>query len=133
MSSEERNKSRAKTVGSNKVFKSKIVKFDGLDIEIREPSVKVWGQILKAVMTMEPDGGTGKMEMDKYLIWSVIHCAFVPQTDEKVYEEEDYVSLESCPRSGFVGEFSEIAMDMMNSDQEATEKNSNETAIDSQS
>lgn len=129
--SELRDKIRAKTVGSNKIFKSRIVEFDGVDIEIKEPSVKTWGQILKAVMTIED--GVSKTEMDKYLIWSVIYCAFVPGTNDLVFEDADYDSLESFPRSGFVGEFSEIAMDMMNSDAERTEKNSGETAIDSQS
>ncbi len=125
-----RDEIRAKTVGSNKIFKSKIVEFNDVKIEIKEPSVKTWGKILKAVMTIED--GVSKTDMDKYLIWSVIYCSFVPGTNQLVFEEADYENLESYPRSGFVGEFSEIAMDMMNSDAEKTEKNSEETAIDSQ-
>ena len=125
-----RNAIRAKTVGSNKIFKTKLVEFNGVDIEIKEPSVKIWGQILKAVMTIED--GVNKTEMDKYLIWSVIYCSFVPESNTRVFEDTDYESLEGFPRSGFVGEFSEIALEMMNSDAEKTEKNSEETAIDSQ-
>ncbi len=129
--SELRDKIRSKTVGSNKIFKSRIVEFDGMEIEIREPSVKTWGQILKAVMTLED--GVNKTEMDKYLIWSVIYCAFVPGTNDLIFEDADYESLEGFPRSGFVGEFSEIALDMMNSDAEKAEKNSDATASDNQS
>ena len=70
--------------------------------------------------------------MDKYVIWSVIYCSFVPGTDIRVFEEADYENLEGFPKSGFVEEFSEIALEMMNSDAEKTEKNSDETAIDSQ-
>ncbi len=128
-----KNKIRAKTIGSTKVFKSRIIEFDEMEIEIREPSVKVWGQILKAVTGIEKDNTSGKMEYDKYLIWSVIYCAFVPGTDEKIYEDTDYETLESYPKSGFVGEFSEIAMDMMNSNQEEVEKKLDETASDNQS
>jgi len=128
-----KSKIRAKTIGSRKAFKYKIVEFEDVEIEIREPSVKVWGQILKSVMGMEGDNTAGKMEYDKYLIWSVIHCAFVPGTDEKVFEDTDYETLESFPRRGFVGEFSDIAMDMMNADQEKVEKKSDETASDNQS
>lgn len=126
-----KNAIRAKTVGSSKIFKSKLVKFDGIEIEIKEPSVKIWGQILKAVMTIED--GVSKTEMDKYLIWSVIHCAFVPGTNERVFEDTDYEALEGFPKSGFVGEFSEIAMDIMNTDAEKSEKNSEKTATDNQS
>lgn len=128
--SELKDKIRAKTVGSSKVFKFKMVQFDEMEIEIREPSVRDWGKIMKAVMSMNSEEGSNKMEYDKYLIWSVIYCAFVPGSDEKVYEDTDYDALANFPRSGFVGEFSEIAMDMMNSDSEQTEKNSEKTATD---
>ena len=131
--SEAKDKIRAGTVGSKKIFRSRIVEFDGMEIEIREPSVKTWGLILKAAMGMDGEEGKNKTEIDKYLIWSVIYCAFVPQTDEKIYEETDYETLETFPKSGFVGEFAEIAMDMMNSDQEETEKNLDATVLDNQS
>lgn len=128
--SELKDRIRAKTVGSAKIFKSKMVEFDGMDIEIREPSVRDWGKIMKSVMGMNSEDGSNKMEYDKYLIWSVIYCAFVPGSDEKIYEDTDYDSLANFPRSGFVGEFSEIAMDMMNDNSEQTEKNLEETATD---
>ncbi len=131
--SELKNKIRAKTIGAQKVFKSKIVKFEDIEIEIREPSVKAWGQILKSAMGTEGVDSTNKMEYDKYLILSVIHCSYVPETDEKVFEDTDYEVLENLPKSGFIGEFSEIAMDMMNADQEKVEKKLDETASDNQS
>ena len=133
--SELKDKIRSETIGSNKVFRFKRVTIndEGTEIEIREPTVKEWGNILRNVMTVDGDKGQTKMEYDQYLVWSVICCAFVPDTDEKVFSEEDYETLLAMPKSSWVGEFSDIALAMMQSNVEETEKNLKKTVIDSQS
>ncbi len=123
-----RDRIRSKTVGANKIFKSKIVEYLGEKIEIRELSVKNWGVILKK-MTREE----GQMDFDQYLVWSVILCSFVPGTDEMVYEKADFDSLMAQPKSGFMTEFSDIASDLMKVDQKEIEKNLNVTIGDSMS
>ncbi len=110
---------RDKTIGAAKIFKSKRINYGDVDIEIREPTVKAWGDILRNVTTEE-----GKMEFDKYLAWSIISCAYVPGTNEKVFEEADYDLLLEMPKSGWVTEFSDIALAMMSADMEEVEKNS---------
>ncbi len=113
-----RDRIRGKTVGGQKIFKSRIITYLGEEIEIKEPTVKEWGVILRA-MTKEE----GKMEFDQYLVWSVIMCSFVPGTKEKVFEAEDFDSLMEQPKSGFMTEFSDIASDLMKVDQKEIEGN----------
>ncbi len=120
-----RDSLRGKTVGAQAVFKSKRIMYDGAEIEIREPSVKAWGAILKQ-MTREE----GKMEFDQYLVWSVILCAFVPGTDIKVYDDTDFDALMGQPKSGFMTEFSDVASDLMKVDQKEIEGNLNVTTGD---
>lgn len=128
-----RKEIRSLTIGAKKVFKSKLIKYEGIEIEIREPSVKVWGELLRNVTNIgdvEEGEKASRADTDKYLIWSVICCSYVPGTDERVFEDTDYDSLSACPRSGFIGEFSDIAMTMMNADVETSEKNSDATATE---
>lgn len=129
-----KNKIRSKTIGSAKIFRFNKIKIDddGTEIEIREPTVKEWGNILRNVMSVDGDKGQTKMEYDQYLVWSVICCSYVPGTDEKVFSEEDYETLLQVPKSSWVSEFSEIAMAMMQSNVEEAEKNSDAMVIDSQ-
>ena len=110
MSSEAKNlrdQLRTGTLGSTKVFKSRLVEYNGIEIEIKEPSVAGWGAILSNAMKNE------NINFSEFLIWSVIYCAFVPGTDQRVYEEGDYTALKEQPKSGFVGEFAEIANDLI--------------------
>ena len=129
-----KDKIRAKTIGSAKVFRFREIEIDdeGTKIEIREPTVKEWGNILRNVMSVDGDKGQTKMEYDQYLVWSVICCSYVPGTQEKVFSEEDYETLLNVPKSSWVSEFSEIAMAMMQSNVEEAEKNSDAMVIDSQ-
>jgi hypothetical protein len=97
-----RDKLRAKTVGSKKTFRSKIVEFDGVDFEIREPTVADAHEILRKGY---PDGkiekgvlpNTGELH-----VWALILCTYVPGTEEKVYEVGDLESLKAAPASSFV-------------------------------
>lgn len=114
-----RNSIRKKTVGSAAVFKSRIVKYDGIDIEIKEPTVGDWGKILSNARTGEDES----LNFAEYLVWSVIYCAYVPGTDIQVYDKEDYAVLIKKPKSGFIGEFSDIASELMKVDTEEATKN----------
>ena len=117
-----RDKIRAKTVGAAKIFKSKIVYYEGIEVEVKEPSVDGWGEILQHAHK------DGEISIKEFLIWSVICCSYVPGTDERVFEVEDYDSLNGHPKSGFIGEFSDIANEMMAVDEKVAEKNLGVTA-----
>ena len=117
-----RDQIRTATVGAPKIFKSRRVNFNGVDIEIREPSVDGWGEILAHAHK------DGEVSFKEFLIWSVVCCSFVPGTDERVFEPEDYDVLKTQPKSGFIGEFSDIANELMSVNVETAEKNLGVTA-----
>ncbi len=119
---------RAQTVGSSKVFRSRKVVYNGIEIEIREPSVEGWGEIIA-----HAHKGDNELSFQEFLIWSVIYCAHVPGTEERVYDAADYDSLKTQPKSGFVGEFSDIANELMALDTEKVSKNLGVTAGGKQS
>ena len=57
-----------------------------------------------------------------FLVWSVIHNTYVPNTDELVFDELDYDSLVDNPTGGFVDEFSEVAARLVNVDTASKKK-----------
>ena len=123
-----RDRIRSKTVGSSGIFKSRIIKYDGIDIEIREPTVEGWGKILassrkRTVRLGELEETDEALNFAEYLVWSVIYCSYVPGTNIQVYDKEDYDVLIKKPKSGFIGEFSDIAGELMKVDTEKATKN----------
>lgn len=116
-SKEARDEIRSRTLGASKVFKSRIVEYNGIKIEIKEPSVEGWSDIINHAHQ------EGEISFKEFLIWSVISCSFVPGTDVRVFDQSDYNGLKTQPKSGFVGEFSEIANELMALDTEQVEKN----------
>ena len=67
-----RDELRSKTVGSASIFKSKLTTYNGVEIEIREPSVETWGLILEKAKA-ESDSS---INFSQYLLWTVIYCSF---------------------------------------------------------
>ena len=118
-----RDKIRSKTVGSANVFKSKIINHDGLEIEIKEPSVETWGLILEKSRGSDDRG----IKFQEYLIWTVIYCSFIPGTDILIFEDTDHDSLKKKPKDSFVSDFNEIAQTLMTIDTGEEAKNSEET------
>lgn len=121
---------RAKTIGSANIFKSRIVSYDGIEVEIKEPSVKDWGEILEKVTSGSTDEENKGMDFKEYLIWSVICCSYVPGTSIRVFEDTDYETFLGKPKSGFITEFSDIAGELMRVDTETAAKNLNVTEGD---
>ena len=118
-----RDELRSKTVGSASVFKSKLTKYNGVDIEIREPSVETWGLILEKAKS----GEDSMINFSQYLLWTVIYCSFVPGTNLLLFEEGDYDGLKMKPKDSFVSEFNDIAQKLMEIDTGVAAKNSEKT------
>lgn len=129
-----RNQIRAKTVGAASIFKTKIVEYNGIEIEIKEPTVEAWGEILRKARGPENnDGSDGPIMFSQFLIWSVIYCSYVPEEDTLVFEEADYAVLSKKPKSSFLDHFFDIAQSLMKVETETAEKNLQETADDNSS
>jgi hypothetical protein len=111
-----RKEIRDALMGAKSEFKKEVVKFNGVEVEIRQPTVKSRKEI------MERATKNGEISTFEFLVWAVIESTFVKGTDEKVFEYEDYDSLVSKPVGGFMDKFGEIASNLMNVEEDVGKK-----------
>ncbi len=121
-----RDELRARTLGSKKVFNKKIIKHNGRNYELRQPTLAQRAELRRKVLDYE-----GNFDVFESLIWMVVFYTYVPGTDELVFEEADYDILRSFPSGSWVDEFSDAASSLINIDISAITKNLEETASDS--
>lgn len=122
-----KNKLRALTVGSAKVFGEEIVEFQGEQFKIRQPSVAQRAMIMQQAKIAS--GDVEKIDLAKMQVWATICCTYTME-NESVFTQEDYQSLEQQPCGGFVDEFAPIALRLMNVEAEEKAKNSATTMKD---
>lgn len=110
-----RDKIRSEIFSSeNRKQKTKIIPFYGAKIEVRQPLV---AQIVNS------DEETGRAA----LIENLLKYAFVPHTDEKVFDEADVDSLMTMPFSKDFSNFVEAFQELTNIEIREAEGNSEET------
>ncbi len=76
---------RAALVGSRQEGASRAIKLFGIDIELRQPTFK---SIMEA--RIEGDGATRAIDM-------IIKYAYVPGSEERIFEEGDIPQMEEWP------------------------------------
>lgn len=105
-----REQIRQATLGGKKQFKSKI--YDKLDepIEIRQPSVGARREMLKRSAV---NGNMQQIDGAAMMVWGIIGCCYVPDTDEKVFDDGDFDTLESEPSDGWVDDLGECVSELM--------------------
>jgi len=108
-----RDKLRQLTVGAKKNFRKEIVKYDGEDFELRQPSVADRDELME-----QCQGEDGKLRMTEFITWTLINNCYVPGTDERVFGKGDYEALKSQPTGGFVDELGNAAVRVMNVQEE---------------
>lgn len=108
---------RAATLGAKAEFKKEIVSFGGVELELRQPSVKQRKDLFKRCMDEN-----GRVEAMEYLTWGVLYCTFVPGTNERVYDDTDYDALMEKPSGGFLDKFGAIIGALMNVDDDIEKK-----------
>ena len=118
---------RTAMLGKSAVFKNKVVKIDGVEVEMRQPTVKSRSELFKKCTDKD-----GNISHSDFLVWSVIYNTFIPGTNEAVFEEADYDSLVSRPVGGIVDQLGATAGELMNVEQD-TEKKSETSAITTKS
>ena len=122
-----RDQIRAATVGANKVFTKKIVEYNGVKIEIRQPSIGGRADIMRKCKTTFKDREGNEKEtfdMWEFLTMAVIYCSYVPGTEERVFDDHDYESILASPTGSFIDEFSTELIAILNVDEDKIEKNS---------
>ena len=116
---------RQATLGAKKHFRKEIVEFNGQEFEIRQPTIKSRSELRAKCTTVTKDGVS--FDTFEFLVWSVIQNTYVPNTDERVFDDTDYNVLVENPTGGFMDKFSEIASKLLNVDTETKKKFSKKT------
>lgn len=119
-----RDEIRSATVGSKKNFRKETLLYNGMEIEFRQPTVRLRKEIHDKSQVEGKENDVSKVDIWAYMVWSVIFCSFVPKTNEKVFEEGDFENLMEQPAGGFVDEFSTKISELLNVDVEKSLKNS---------
>ena len=111
---------RANIFGAkNKLRKSKIIDLFGTDIEIRQPTV---GEISELAKQASADEGSVGLAL------ALIQYAYVPGTNEKVFESTDKDSILSFPADTWVDDLNKAIAEMTGVDLEEARKNLKQTA-----
>jgi hypothetical protein len=89
-----------------------------MDIEIRQPSIKLRKEIFDNCRDKN-----GQIDLTIFPVWAIIKTAFVPDTDEFIFVDQDIDRLTSYQTGTFVDELSRAAVEVVNSD--TAKKNEN--------
>ena len=103
-----RDNIRKATVGKATNFRKEVVEYNGEKVELRQPSIKVRNELFKR------SSKNDTFDMSDFLVWSTIYSAYVPNTNERVFEETDYDTLIEMPTGSFVDEFADKIAELMN-------------------
>lgn len=127
-----RDKLRAGTIGKTRGFRSKLVEVaelgdDGapLVVEVREPTVKGHARILSEAGIS--GGDVGKLDHARMQVAAVLECAFVPGTNERVFDAVDREALLELPVGGWLSQLAQVAVTFLSPDEGAAAKNSEGT------
>ncbi len=106
--------------------KTKLVTFDGVDYEIRAPSVRARDEIFaKSGLFEAAADKTGKTKQDSasLQVWAVIACTYIPRDPaevtagaepERVFDDGDFAFLESRPSGDITDALSPSCIELVN-------------------
>lgn len=102
-----------------KRFRRKKVEFAGVELEIRQPSVKDMLNLRNA-----NEGGD---DLQAAMVTMIVNHCYIPDTDERVFEEADREQLLSMPFDKGFADINNAIAEMTGVDIEGSAKNSEET------
>ena len=101
---------------------------DGVDIEIRQPTVGQRGRMLKAAGITATN--TELKDIVAMQVAAIVECVYVPG-GEKLFDWNDEQVLADLPTSSWFDEVANLAMETMNVEGPAAGKHSQKTQSDS--
>lgn len=104
-----RDQIRAATIGAKSEFKTELVDWNGVEVEIRQPTHKSRKELFNKCKDKD-----GNLDATEFLVWSVIRNTYIPKTNETVFEAADYDALVEKPAGGFLDKFGEVAVRLFN-------------------
>jgi hypothetical protein len=121
--SEEKSKRdalRSALLGKSKRISKTIEIAEGVEIEIRQPTVGARSRIMIAAGV---SGASQDLnDLAAIQIAAVVHCSFVPGTNERIFDAADRGVLEELPTNQWFDEVSGVALELMNSEPEKAGK-----------
>lgn len=100
---------------------SKIIEIaEGVEIEIRQPTVGSRSRIMSAAGVSASSQDLN--DLAAIQIAAVVHCSFVPGTNERIFDAADRGVLEELPTNQWFDEVSGVALELMNSEPEKAGK-----------
>lgn len=121
MTKSARDAIREATVGSQPNFKSETVEYNGVEVEIRQPSYKDRKNLVNKCRDKD-----GNLDTLDFTVWAVIYNTFVPGTNDRVFEKGDYEKLVEFPAGGFLDQFGEKAAELLNTEGKPTESSNSQ-------
>ena len=95
-------------------FEEKEVDFDGDKIILRQPDLKVRSDIYKQAAKTDAKKGNMEVDITKLQVYTVIYCAFDPETDKRIFNKGDYKKLsESALGTYVINKLADEAMQLM--------------------
>jgi len=100
---------------------SKIIEIaEGVEIEIRQPTVGSRSRIMNAAGVSASSQDLN--DLAAIQIAAVVNCSFVPGTSERIFDAADRGVLEELPTNQWFDEVAGVALDLMNSEPEKAGK-----------
>jgi hypothetical protein len=106
----------------NRIPQKRNITLFGEEVEIRQPTLAQINKLSKSADEKTPA-----------IVKIMIEYMFVPGTDEKVFDPADAAQLAEMPSGKWLNDMNNAIEELTGVDVKAAEKNSDETASDSQS
>jgi len=121
-----RDKLRTSTLGAKTPFKKEIIEYDGNEYEIRQPTIRDRSELIDKCSKIDMMGNS-KIDNMEFALWCVIRNTYVPNTNERVFDDQDYDVLSKMPTHCFVDHFSDVATRMLNVEIDKKKSSQNQT------
>lgn len=95
-------------------FAEKEVELDGDKIILRQPDLKVRSEIYKKAAKTDKKKGSMEVDISQLQVYTVIFCAFDPETGDRIFNPGDYEKLsESALGTYIINKLADPAMELM--------------------
>lgn len=109
-----RDKIRSLTLGQAAKFRSEVVNIDGVDFEVRQPSIAGRSTLLKMAGVKADTESAQNIDITRMQVLVVIHMTYVPGTNERVFDAADEAALCEYPTGSFVDQLAAVGMRLLN-------------------
>ena len=119
MSKSLRDEIRKALLGKKQKSKRKIVKFNEVEIEVRQISIADRKDYLNKTI----DKNTMQPELLKLQVYGIIASCYIPDSDEKVFEDTDYNVISDSVTGGYADVLWQAVQELSNFTVEEAKKN----------